>query len=413
MQIFQRTTWIIYGILIGISVAGSQPQWQPKSPMPGARQGMAAAVLGDNIYVIGGSQVEHQGLNIVQAYDTQQDTWETNIAPLNSARTNAAAVSLNGEIYVFGGRDHNQLIAAVERYDPVANQWSTISQLPTLREGLAAVVVDSLIWLIGGASFQVNYAIIERYNPSQNSWDTLIHQLTVPRVAPVAAVIDEEVYVFCGFYFGPLNSYEKYVAGQGWMNLGTMMYACGSAGGAAINGQIWIVGGENQSGILTNVQYQDFSNPGIWNNGPPLQTRRKNLSVAGVGNTLYAIGGRSGHHMGGLTNAVEALEVITGIAVLPDGNTSDTFELGQNYPNPFNGSTYFEVYLAKPGEAQIGVVDISGQRVRLLHQGRLTGRYRVEFDGRDDFGRTLPSGAYFIYLSAFGQQQVIKTTILK
>lgn len=413
MQILHKTTWIIFGILFGLLSARGQQQWQAKTSMPSPRQGMAAAVLSDRIYVMGGSQFEQNALDIVEAYDTQQDIWQTNFAALNVARTNASAVSFGGKLYIFGGRNHNQMIPEVEMYDPANNQWSIISQLPTPREGLATAVMDSLVWVIGGANFQTNYDIVEIYNPSDNSWNTLPHLLTVPRVTTVAAVLDGELYVFGGFYFGPLNSYEKYVAGQGWIASGNMLYAFGAASGVVVDSRVWIVGGENQSGFLTNVQYADLPGSGNWHNGPPMQTARKSLSVARVGNTLFAIGGKSGHHMGGTTDAVEALDVLTGITMPPGEYIGESFYLTPSFPNPFNGSTSFEVYVEKASGVQIGITNVLGQIVRSVYHGRLVGWHRFNFDGRDDFGKMLPSGNYFIYLIAPGKRHVIKTTFSK
>jgi len=413
MQILRKPFWIIGGVLLLLFSARGQQQWQWKASLPSPRQGMAAAVLENKIYVIGGSETEMHGLTVVQAYDVQQDEWETNIDPLNVARTNSAAVFFEGKVYVFGGRDHNQIISEVEMYDPLSNQWTVVSQLPTPREGLSAVVVDSLVWVIGGAAFQANYNIVECYNPAANSWETLPQQLTVPRVASVAAVINGEVYVFGGFYFGPLNSYEKYVPGSGWTNVGNMSYSCGSASGTEVNGKMWIVGGENHEGILATTQYTGPAFPGTWNTGPPLQLQRKNLSVARVGNYLFAMGGRSAQHTGGLTEAVEALEVVTGIIGPPGTNPVEDFYLKQNFPNPFNSRTSFEVYFDKPATASIGVSNILGQTVRHIYRGEIMGRQRFEFDGRDDFGRVLPSGNYFIYLMAGGEKRVIKATLSK
>lgn len=407
--------WVAWFILIGGLNGQGPQQWQFKAPLPAPRQGMAAAALENKIYVMGGSQFEHSTLNIVQAYDTDQDAWQTNIAPLNEARINAAAAVFGGKIYVFGGRDHNQLVPQVEVYDPLSNQWSVVSQLPTPREGLSAVVVDTTIWVIGGAGFQTNYNIVEIYDPAANSWSALPHTLTVPRVAAVAANINGEVYVFGGFYFGPLNSYEKYVLDLGWVGAGNMLYACGSAAGAAAGGEIWIVGGENQLGTLDEVQHADVTGAGNWSNGPPMHVRRKNLAVARVGNRLFAIGGRTGQHGGGgVSAAVEALDLLTGIGGLPEPALSDNFYLSPNYPNPFNGSTNFETYLPRSGDVEIGVMDLLGRLTRQLYRGRLpSGWQRFEFNGRDDFGRVLPSGHYFIYLNAGGEKRVVKATFSK
>lgn len=405
--------WLI--LIGGLSGQGPQ-QWQFKTPLPTPRQGMAAVALGNKIYVMGGSQFEHNPLNIVQAYDTDQDSWQTNIAPLHEARSNAAAAAFDGKIYIFGGRKNlNHLVHQVEVYDPASNQWSVISQLPTPREGLCAVVVDTAIWVIGGAGFQTNYNIVELYHPMSNSWSTLPHTLIVPRVGAVAANINGQVYVFGGFYFGPLNSYEKYVFGQGWVGSGNMLYACGSAAGAVAEGEIWIVGGENQFGVLDEVQKANISGGGGWTNAPEMHIRRKNLAAARVGNRLFAIGGRTGQHGGGwVTAAVEALDLLTGIGGLPEPALSNNFYLSPNYPNPFNSSTYVEAYLPGAAEVEIGVMDLLGRLTRRLYRGRLpAGWQRFEFNGRDDLGRTLPSGPYFIYLSAGGEQRVVKATFSK
>lgn len=408
MQILQKlvTTFILFTL---VSQGLAQMSWQYKSAMPTARQGMAAAALNDTIYIMGGAQFGHNALNVVEAYVANQDTWLINIAPLTYPRTAAAAASFEGKIYIFGGRDHSQLVSQVEVYDPTTNQWSMISQLPTPREGLAAAVMDSSIWLIAGSNFQTNTAIIERYYPHSNTWDTLPYQLNQSRVAAVAGLLNGEMYVFGGYYFGPLDSYEKFTPGQGWSTQGTMLYSCGAAAGAVANSQVWIVGGEDQSGILTSVQY---FNQGNWNQGPSMQSSRHKLSVAYVNNTLFAIGGQTTHQAGSVTNTVEALELVTGIDVNPN-NLSGTFYLAPNFPNPFNISTQFDVYLEKPSEVEIGVLNLIGQRVRLIYKGRLFGRKRFEFDGRDNWRNVLPSGIYFIYLKTPHGTRTIKAHLIK
>jgi len=409
MQILHKLLAIIT-LLSLITMGWSQTSWESKSPMPTARQGMAAAVLDSGIYVMGGAQSGHMAMDVVEVYDVIQDSWASNISPLNYARTAAAAAVFEGKIYIFGGRDHNQLISQVEVYDPGSNQWTVISQLPTPREGLAAAVMDSSIWVIAGANSQINTAIIERYYPRSNSWNTLPYQLNQQRVAAVAGVLNGEMYVFGGYYFGPLDSYEKFTPGLGWTTEGNMSYSCGAAAGAVANHQVWIVGGENLSGILPNVQYYDQGN---WNQGPAMQTSRHKLSVAYVNNTLYAIGGQTTHQSGSVTNSVEALDLVTGIADHPNPPISKSVYLAPNFPNPFNMSTQFDVYLEKFGKIEIGVINLLGQKVRTIYGGNLMGWKRFEFDGQDSAGNTLPSGNYFIYLKTAKEMRVIKAQIVK
>ncbi|MCB9517276.1 MAG: hypothetical protein H6693_13885 [Candidatus Latescibacteria bacterium] len=71
----------------------------------------------------------------------------------------------------------------------------------------------------------------------------------------------------------------------------------------------------------------------------------------------------------------------------------------RNFPNPFNPET--RLALEADAEAvgrplAIDVYDAAGRHVRRLFSGRLeTLRFELQWDGRDDRGATLPSGAYF------------------
>jgi len=70
-------------------------------------------------------------------------------------------------------------------------------------------------------------------------------------------------------------------------------------------------------------------------------------------------------------------------------------------PNPFNPETAIVFELARSGPVRLEVFDVSGRRVAVLADGvRPAGRQRVVWQGRDDAGRALPSGAYFARLDA-------------
>ena len=67
-----------------------------------------------------------------------------------------------------------------------------------------------------------------------------------------------------------------------------------------------------------------------------------------------------------------------------------------NYPNPFNPLTVLR-FSARGGEpAQLAVYDLRGRLVRTLVRGALPpGPQDVPWDGRDEQGRSVPSGQYF------------------
>jgi hypothetical protein len=76
--------------------------------------------------------------------------------------------------------------------------------------------------------------------------------------------------------------------------------------------------------------------------------------------------------------------------------------LEQNAPNPFGASTRIVVRAAAGAEARVAldVFDARGRRVRSLLQNRfVSGSLDVVWDGRDDHGRSVPSGVYFCRLT--------------
>jgi hypothetical protein len=81
------------------------------------------------------------------------------------------------------------------------------------------------------------------------------------------------------------------------------------------------------------------------------------------------------------------------------------FSLFQNYPNPFNPETRIRFDIPNvPGEkvrVQLAIYNLFGQLVRILvNEDRAPGEYEVSWDGRNDAGQVVPSGAYFYTVRA-------------
>ncbi|MCB9463672.1 MAG: agmatine deiminase family protein [Candidatus Eisenbacteria bacterium] len=80
-------------------------------------------------------------------------------------------------------------------------------------------------------------------------------------------------------------------------------------------------------------------------------------------------------------------------------------ELLPNYPNPFPSATTFRFDLAYADQAELMVFDPQGRLVRTLFHGEAAaGRNEIEWDGKDDRGRDVPSGVYYYRLRAAGLQ---------
>jgi hypothetical protein len=71
------------------------------------------------------------------------------------------------------------------------------------------------------------------------------------------------------------------------------------------------------------------------------------------------------------------------------------FALGQNYPNPFNPNTRIKFDVPKKADVKIDIYNMQGRLVRILTDSeKPAGSHILNWNGRDDLGRTLPSGVY-------------------
>jgi hypothetical protein len=92
----------------------------------------------------------------------------------------------------------------------------------------------------------------------------------------------------------------------------------------------------------------------------------------------------------------------------------DVFALRGNAPNPFNPSTRVTFSLERDGQAVIDVLDLQGRLVRTLLSGMVTaGERTVEWDGRDETGKPVGSGAYLARLRSGGQVSTHKMVLAK
>jgi len=86
----------------------------------------------------------------------------------------------------------------------------------------------------------------------------------------------------------------------------------------------------------------------------------------------------------------------------------------RNYPNPFNPVTRIQFVLDRNTQVSLRVFDVQGRVVRTLLDSYLTAGPRVvSWDGRNDLGRPLPSGTYFLRLQGGGSYLTRTVNLVK
>ena len=106
-----------------------------------------------------------------------------------------------------------------------------------------------------------------------------------------------------------------------------------------------------------------------------------------------------------------------------DQSLPSKFLLEQNYPNPFNPSTTIPFTVSRKGQGagvkspiptSLIIYNILGQRVRtLVDEEKLTGEYKVIWDGKDEVGEDVASGIYFYKLKSGDISQTKKMLLLR
>ncbi len=172
---------ILYGGNNGASATSTVISYSPSdgaSPLasmsvPRSYLGYAADRSG-NAYAIGGLDDTGQPLSSAEVYNQDSGTWAA-IASLPTALYDFPAVfDGSNYIYTFGGFTDTVSGTATTtalRYSVSANTWTALAPMPVAVAGSAAALgVDGKIYVVGGSSGGVTANVVQVYNPAANSW---------------------------------------------------------------------------------------------------------------------------------------------------------------------------------------------------------------------------------------------------
>ncbi|XP_032089265.1 kelch-like protein 25 [Thamnophis elegans] len=182
-------------------------EWSKAAPMLIARFGHGSAELENCLYVVGGHTAvagvfpasPSVSLKQGEKYDPVVNEW-TMVAPLRNGVSNAAVVSAQLKLYVFGGTSiHRDMVSKVQCYDPRENRWTIKAECPQPWRYTAAAVLGSQIFIMGGDT-EYTAASAYRFNCETNQW-TRIGDMTAKRMSCHALASGNKLYVVGG-YFG-------------------------------------------------------------------------------------------------------------------------------------------------------------------------------------------------------------------
>lgn len=381
--------------------------WVAGPSMSTPRAEAAVAVLGGELYVIGGRDVARMPLGAVERFDPGTERWET-VASLRDDRYAAAAAVYNGQIVLAGGyEDGGEITDDVEIF--VGDDWESFDNLEQDRAGLGAVVLNGFVYMLGGVSGGAfPLATCESYDG--NDWYIYTPWTLDPGRAYFGiAEANGAAYLAGGLsQFGPLDTVERYVIGQDSAPLAPLPSPRGNLALVSTGDALFAIGGVDPSGnVLATVTRYDIAQD-TWTPIASLNTARQGAVAAVIGGTIYVVGGSDAND-----NVLATVERYLLPVDDEDDATPAAFGLDAAYPNPFARQTTLTFRLDRPGPVALTLYDVRGRQVTALVDGVLpAGEHEVVWDGGAD-GRRLPAGVYVARLASPGGNAVTKLTLVR
>jgi N-acetylneuraminic acid mutarotase len=273
-------------------------RWQASADMPAAQSAFAVAAYNNQIYAIAGKAGETL-TNAVNRYDPITDQWTTlSPKPIPVAEVNAAVVG--GQIYIPGGRlASGAVTSTVEVYNPDTDTWEQRAPLPIALSAYALASFEGRIYLFGGWDGDAYRADVLVYDPGQDVWAKLPAMPTARGHAGVA-VAGNQIYVIGGSgETSPLTHNEAFNPNtQTWLTQAPLPVGRANMGMTTIADHVYLVGGEGELGPALTLQYSPAQDEWQTFEAPADITRWRQLGLAVLnGQRLFAFGGEQNGQM--------------------------------------------------------------------------------------------------------------------
>lgn len=236
---------------------------------PNSSFNFSCAVVGCNLYAVGGFVRLSDNASKMPVYNFQTNTWKT-ANQMHLLREACGCGVIGDRIYVAGGfcrlKSHEKRLRCAEVYLPDRNVWCSIASMMEGRSCCASAVVGGKLYVIGGYGARTMLQSVEVYDPVEDSW---MQGASMPRLWFLAgcAAIGSKIYV--------IGSDMHAMDGQELAVFDTKLDA-------------WtIVGSIPFNELVTG------SKCSLWG-----------CAVASIGDKLYVLGGASSYDGGGLNSAL-------------------------------------------------------------------------------------------------------------
>ncbi|MDN5896354.1 MAG: peptidase S8, partial [Nocardioides sp.] len=148
--------------------------WTSKSPLPEARNAVAAGVVDDQVIVSGGWADAGPSAS-TWSYDPAADAWTAMAdSPLSLAASGQAVV--DDKVYVVGGcttASCTPMSSKVAAYDPASDSWTQLADYPVAAAFISCGGIDGMVYCAGGNDGADGTASAYVYDPGADAWTAI------------------------------------------------------------------------------------------------------------------------------------------------------------------------------------------------------------------------------------------------
>jgi N-acetylneuraminic acid mutarotase len=264
--------------------------WATAARMNEPRQEVGVAAIEDRIYVAGGFRGDGTTANTLEAYDVGSGSWST-LAPMPEALNHCAAVAFGGKLYIIGGSTAlGPPTAAAYEYDPAGNDWAVRSSMARARSAAMAAVVGNRIFVAGGT---LDRSETESYDPVADQW-TSLPEMPTPRNHLAGGTLVGRFHAVGGRP-GNIRVMEVFDPAMGaWSTRASMPTGRSGHAATVFRGCLYVFGGEGNTsrpdGIFPQNEVYD-PRTDTWESLAPMPTPRHGIGAVAVGGRIYIPGG--------------------------------------------------------------------------------------------------------------------------
>lgn len=248
--------------------------------------------------VLSASNEPEVGITVAELEELSSKRWTT-LQNLPQGLSGMGFARYENKFLVFGGDSENTISDRLYIYDLDLDAWSEGAKLPTALKDIQVAILGERIYLPGGidGNNEVKSGLLI-YNPRSNNWEEG-GELPIPISGYALAPYEGKIYLFGGFdgknYLDSIYVFDPGI--NEWILFGSMETTRAYSSAVVLGGQIHLLGGKNESGVLVShdVYYpqREISAENAWEDAADLPEARYGMNSVVLADMVYTAGGKN------------------------------------------------------------------------------------------------------------------------